>query len=322
MRFNDQHSAGLILVFAPFIFFACYFHIEILDPTNFYWLLQNDWGQHAIGQRALWYSEWSFPLTRSELIYPPVGAETALTDSNPLLSLLLKPFAPLFPSDFQVMGLWFLLMVYLQAWIGYLLISRYSPTKTIAALSGLIFLLWPAFWARMDHDTLMAHWLILLGLWIYVTPKDSLNRLAWFSGLLMLAASIHATLFLICAAIWSAEPLRLMWQASRRTTSWLHTVLMSSVPPVLAFSLLFLLGTLPGGGGWSWGFGEYSLNLNAPFNSVTGWGSVFFNPLPMHYWQRFEGYAYFGAGLIALLAFIAVPYSFQSQQNTLTPSPR
>ena len=317
-QFSDRRLMLLILFITPFLFFARHFHLEILNPANFYWLLTHDWGQHAVGQRALWSSEWSFPLTRAELIYPPIGAETALMDANPLLSLALKPFAPLFPNNFQVIGLWFLLMVYLQAWAGYLLIQRYASTRCLAAFAALVFLLWPAFWGRMDHDTLMAQWLILLGLWMFITPASPRTRLLRFSILLMLAASIHATLFLICAAIWSAEVLRTFWSSLKRRSTWIHLGLISTIPPAAAILLFFLIGTLPGGGERSWGFGEYSLNLNAPFNSVYDWGSVLFLHFPMHERQRFEGYAYFGAGLFLLFVLTLALKALGARTNTLS----
>lgn len=313
----DGWAALCLLLCGPAYLFIRHFHIAILDPTNIAWLMQHDWGQHALGMHAFLHDGWSWPLTRTGLFFPPEGAAIALTDSNPLIALPLKLFAWALPDDFQIIGPWLLACVFLQAWIGYLLLRPHAARSWIAALAALFFCVWPPLYFRMDHDTLVAHWVLLLGLWIYVTPADARARLLRMTGLLALAASVHAMLFMMAAAFWSAEALRLGWATWRARPRWPDLAAMALVPPLAGIAMFVLLGTLPGGVGGSWGFGEYSMNLNAPINPKDDWGSMMLPALDMGRFQ-YEGYAYFGVGLFLLFIF-AIAASVLSRRNAPAP---
>ena len=64
-----------------------------LDPRNFMWLMAGDWLQHWLGWLFFRNDPWTFPLGRISSLLYPVGTNIGFTDSNPLVSLLLKPFA-------------------------------------------------------------------------------------------------------------------------------------------------------------------------------------------------------------------------------------
>src|SRR2546428_12355110 len=77
-----------------------------LNPTHLGWLLKGDWAQHVLGWLLFRSEPWRLPLGSLPSALYPVGSTIGFTDSNPLLSIVLKPFAPHLPSDFQFIGPW------------------------------------------------------------------------------------------------------------------------------------------------------------------------------------------------------------------------
>ncbi len=288
--------------------FGAFFHFAILDPTNVSWLLTGDWGQHVVGWHALRNSDWAWPLTRTEAFYPGVGANTALMDANPLVSLMLRPFAPLLPDHFQFIGPWFLACVFLQALFAYLLLRPYATRAIAAAFAALIFLAWPQLYFRAayvmvtGHDTLMGQWIIVAAMWAYLTI-DWRTRVRRFTWVLALGALVHPHLFLMAAAIWGGSVLREAWlwrnglRSRQHTTQLAVTVL---TPIVVCAAVMVAVGSLPAPGGGKWGFGEYSMNLNALINPMYDDHSRYLPNLG-RVSRQYEGFQFLGLGLLALL---------------------
>ena len=326
-RSLDKRIAAAFLIVGPIYLFLRHFHIEILNPTNIYWLMNYDWGQHALGLHAHLHSDWAFPLTHTDKFFPPEGAAIALTDSNPLVAIPLKLFAWALPDNFQVIGPWLAVCVVFQIWVGYLLLRNYSRTRWTASLAALVFGIWPPFYFRMDHDTLVAHWLLILGMWIFVTPASAWTRCWRMTALLALSACIHPMMFLMVGLYWSADVLRLIWRTYKTPHIWRALASTALIPPTVAFLLFYLLGTLPGGTGGSWGFTEYSMNINSPINPMTDWGSRFLPALKTGPYQ-YEGFAYLGVGLLVLIGLAAASAMyrrlrsgrFENNTHSQTPS--
>jgi hypothetical protein len=303
-------AAGLRAAFftlAPLGLFLTFFNVRILDPSNVGWLLKGDWGQHVLGWHAFRHSPWTWPPAHNDLLAWPGGTELAYTDSNPLISFLLKPLGPWLPENFQFIGPWFLLCLCLHVVLAWKLLRRHSPNPVATAAGALLLSALPTLYNRMGHDTLMAHWTILWAFWIYFEVEPPALRRRWWIAALVVTAMIHFYLLVMVGAVWASDMAR-MAAAGRRLSSvqsrepWLKHAVVSVLGVLAAFAASGLFSGATASAG---GFGLYSMGLDAPFNPVFDTFSFFVRAHPLDEGQAFEGYQYLGAGLLLLIAVAA-----------------
>jgi len=157
-----------------FTIFANWLYLAVLDPTRVGWLLDgNDHGQGAIGLAAYLRAPPAWPSLHSSMLMAPQGLPVALTDSNPLLALLLRPFAAILPVGLQYFGLWLFACILLHTAFAAALVRRYAPNPVAAWIGAALMTLMPVLLARFGHVNLCAQWLILWALWIFIDAKRS-----------------------------------------------------------------------------------------------------------------------------------------------------
>lgn len=248
------------------VFFALFYGLAIVNPTNTDWIWQSvthDTAQHQLG--------WEFFRTDStggiinRLAYP-VGLSAIFMDVIPLLALVFKPFTAVLPSNFQYFGMWGLLCYMLMGGLAAILL-RYiwlrvngrRSTKVWAQLmftvaGSLIFVLSPMVMARnFYHPALAGQWLILLG-FIMIVYAARLRRwwilgIAW-SVVLVMTILIHpyflpmmgVLLVLSVVRYWT----RLTGSARLR---WAKAISMVLVPAALSLMVFAVLGGFSLGSG-------------------------------------------------------------------------
>src|SRR6186713_2658943 len=89
-----------------------------LNPANTSWAFYGDWRQHWLGWQFFRDAPWTFPPALLPALPYPVGTALAFTDSNPLVSILLKPFSPWLPAEAQFIGPWLALCLTPQGYAG------------------------------------------------------------------------------------------------------------------------------------------------------------------------------------------------------------
>lgn len=238
-----------------------------LNPLHTTWLFDGDWLQHWLGWLFFRREPWTFPIgTMASLPYP-VGTMIGFTDSNPLVSILLKPFSAWLPAEVQFIGPWLAGCFMLQGYLGALLTSTVTDDAGQQLLGGYLFALSPVLAVRIGHDTLCAHWLILgllyLGLRACDDPRAA-RRGAWMAaGAAMLAALIHPYLAAMCWVLAQAVQVRL-WRAN--AIGWPRAAAMVALGTAGMLSILYVVGYLSREGVSSSGFGVYSADLLALIN--------------------------------------------------------
>jgi len=272
-----------------------------LNPANADWVMAGDWLQHWLGWLFFRNDPWTFPLGRISSLPYPVGTTIGFTDSNPLMSLLLKPFSNLLPPDMQFIGPWFALCFVLQGYMGAALASTVTERRWQQFLGGVLIVLSPALVARLGHDTLCAHWLLIglmyLGLRSYADDA-AVRRAVWLTGgAAAMAAAIHPYLAAMCWVMAQAVFMRL-WRDRRRTLLATAVAAAGTTAAVLAvFAVIGYFGTKAQLG--TQGYGAFSSDLLTLFLPM---GHSRFLPT----WDlgnaQWEGLAYLGLGGIALLA--------------------
>jgi hypothetical protein len=254
---------------------------------------------HLIFQRPGWH----WPLFYTPDIFWPRGASIAMTDSNPLVSLLAKLIAGLRGHPANLLGFWLGVCWLLQPVAGVYAIRGLGVRRWETAAAGALFaVLFPAFLIRAGHINLCGQFTILLALGraARMTTRGTGSHLGdWLTAfaILLVAMAIHPMLFLMSAAVLAAPVLQAIIE--RRPERW--RIVVNFLAGVAVVVLLFQVSSGVTGG-MDRGFGVYSMNLLSP---VWPARSGLFGPTlmtPDATGGQYEGYNYLGAGGLVVIA--------------------
>jgi hypothetical protein len=275
--------------------FVAWMHPAILDPRNVGWLLDgSDRGQNSMGLIA-YLRAGSWPGLHDPLLMAPDGLPLALTDSNPLLGLLLGPFG--LPVGWQVTGLWLLSCVLLQVAFARALVTRYVADPFAAFLGTALLAISPALIARYGHVNLCAHWLILWALWVFIDPERS-RRPGWWAAVLGVALLVHPYLAVMAAAIWASAVLRLL---TLEPAAWRRMIAGAASGAALLALVAWWLGFVGLDALSTGSYGQFGMALDALWNPGNPDYSALLPGLATTAAQGFEGFNYLGAGLLSLI---------------------
>ena len=259
-----------------------------------------DMAQGLTGHLAFQLDAWRWPLLFAKNLFWPHGVTIALTDSNPLFSLVAKLLGTVSPGPPRnLLGVWLALCWLLQPVAAVFalraLCRSLAGAVAVAVLAGLF----PALLIRLGHVNLCGHFLILLALGLTLRLLQEKTTRRWIAAGLVLTIAIlsHPYLFMAAGSTLAAVPLQATIR--RRDRSWWRAwppFLAVTGAPVLLFALL--AGTLGGG---DKGFVVYSMNLLSPFWPQRS--GLFGADLPIidATGGQYEGFCYLGAGSLLLL---------------------
>lgn len=262
-----------------------------LNPLNVEWLRVGDLS--SAYTNLLYFRQtswWQWPIT--SLPNYGVGWSTMFNESGVVpLGLAAKLFDSVLPMHFQYFGLWALACFVLQGLLACVLLSKLNVTGWILWLGVLLFVTAPILsfrFAQLGHHDLVAHWLILLAVVLYL---DETLRVARLAGLLLLSLSINAYLFVIVVAVVVAH-LIAFWITDGPRPSKLQIV--RGIPLILAPSLIAYAAF----GYLSWGesvvgIGRFRLSVGA--FAARDFGG--------------EEFAYLGLGSLVVIGFAAVVFA-------------
>jgi len=294
------------------LFFVSVLGIKIVDPTYTTWLMQGDWGTHFLGWHFFRNEPWSFPLGTLKSYQYPVGTAVALTDANPLMALIFKPFSPILPEKFQYIGIWLLLCFCLQGMFGAILIRTLTNNIIIQLLGAAFFVVSPIMLYRICHPTLCSHWLLLGSIWLYFRnyKKSSLfPDLGLWGFLVIISASVQPYITPMVMGLALAFYLRLVF--IERTLTVKYSIFNISILIFSALTVWWLVGFLELGQARNYTArfdqGYFSMNLLAPIipnplnisESEHTW-SIFLKPQSLARGGQYEGFNYLGVGVIVL----------------------
>lgn len=256
--------------------------------------------------------EWRFPLFYVPQLAFPEGANIVYTDSVPLFALFLKGVYKVSGEWFNYFGLWLFLCFPLLALFAALAVLETGMEDALAAsAAALLAVSSPAFLARFGHAALMGHFLIAWSLWLYLRLRkrpDNLPAIGQFCAAAAVAILVQAYFLLMVVPFCFAA---LAQAAVERRLAPTRAAASAVVMIAAILATAFLAGIVgPGTGQASaWGFGHYSMNLLSPFipprdhlpafvaRRITWDGNGYS-------WDatggQYEGYSYFGAGLLLL----------------------
>ena len=311
--------------------FAYIVGIEIVDFGNIYWLIDCpiicDAQQHLLGWLFFRETEiLQFPLLKNTSFGLYTGSSLIYTDSLPIFAIIFKFFNSFLEFQFQYFGLWVLTCFGLQAIIADKILKIYINDNKFRAISIIFFCISPIFLNKLffSHLALASHWIILLGLYVYLSKKFSL--LKWLL-LITLSALVHGYYIGFISIIFIMAIVKEYLQ---------NKVSLRPAKTILFYFsylglLLYSLGYFMIGGGFSSpGFGKFKMNLNAlfdPMAEVTLSASQIFpeleTPSINSGFGDYEGYNFLGSGIIFLLIIvtpICIYYFKQIYKSLLAPT--
>lgn len=266
-----------------------------------------DGAQHIVGQRYFIRDAWRWPLLAVETVNTPDGLNIAFVDAIPGVALLLKPLSALLPDGFHGIGLWYAISALLQPVAAVWALRGTGETRIWPSIAvALIAAGMPAWLGRFGHAALMGHFLILLGLGIYLRLMRDPRRIGlWVlaSGLQMAALLVHPYLAVMTLALLAAVPVSLLL---RFNSAWF--VASCGVAAALSgvLGLMALLGYFGATG--DVGYGRYALNLLSPVWPAGSWlmGAAAPQTVDATGYGGWEGYNFLGFGVLGGLTILVL----------------
>jgi hypothetical protein len=296
------------------VVFCAMYGTRILDPTFFEWTMRGDAAQTFIGWHFFRHEPWTFPLGKISSYLYPQGTSIVYTGSTPLIVIFLKLFSPVLSPVFQYHGIWLLSCYLLQGYFAILLAGHITRNFTIRLLLTLFFLLPPTILHRAgEHKDLCAHWLITASLYLYFQRDNLISRLQWIA-LLSISSAIQFYLLAMAFVIFLGYRLRLLLSDfnHRSLLATLQSFTLTSATVLLTmWSVGYFIIKPSNASAWGWGW--YSMNLLAPLNPAPFDKFAFFQPVKLVA-SKYEGFNYFGLGLILLIA-IAMYEAFHYRKS-------
>lgn len=309
--------APLAAALFAFSTFAISIGLGLVDPTETRWLFfGGDPEIHFLAWHLFRNGPWSQPLGAIPNLMWPVGTSLGLTDAIPLFAFLFKPFSALLPADFQYLQLWVLCSAVLQGVFGAVLMRTVTDRVELQLLGACLCVMSPPAINRYNaHAALSAHWMLLAALWLYFRDRTRRPGAAWVI-LCSLAAATHPYLALMVVILMAAAHARAIVV---HPASWKRVVLQVAAAVGCAALVLWQCGYFVAGAAnlQATRFGYFSMNLLSPFLPISAYNAETgpFRPITD---GQYEGYAYFGAGVLMLsaVALVMLPRTLAASSKT------
>lgn len=305
-------------------------------PTNVGWLSKGDAAQHMVGWAFYSSEPLSRPVSKIHRWLAPAGTTIGLVDSIPGVAIPLKFLLGARGSRVQYFGIWILCCVLLLAVISALFLRAQGCCEVVAVGGGVLTCSSPVLWDRAmrGHFSLCAMFLLVFVLlcWALASRESAQERksrwLAAASVAVLVSAAVHPYLALLSGLLLTAMVLDLMFKGRWRRKAAGGLVLVAVAAG--AWRIVAWAGFFDGSSTMSLGgFGAYSFDLGSLVNPADRSRLL---PAVFDALDGREGYAYLGAGALALALvaltcrtrsrFLGAPADRASSRTGPVPFPR
>lgn len=305
-------SFGIGCIIGAVIFIIIY-GVQILDVTYDEWLVGygDDPTMHYLGWRLFRNSHWTFPLGLSDNSLYPYRASIVYTDSIPLFALIFKLLSPILPQKFQYFGLFGIFCFMLQGGTAKILLRKKIKQEWLRNVGAIFFITNVVFIQRMFwHLALSAHFLILLGMILFIYRNDIKNMyrkaLLWI-GLGGLAISIQFYIYGMLSVMLVFFVIIELIDTDKDLKKIFKVIIVYIIPYIAITSLIFyVLGGFYGSVEvLDSNSGLYNADLSTLINPMGK--SIFFSNVSFSDSQM-EGFGYLGSAIIILLILALIGF--------------
>ncbi|MFD2908594.1 DUF6311 domain-containing protein [Flavobacterium ardleyense] len=304
---------------ASIVFYVIY-GIVSLNPKETDWLMSayHDWGTHYLGAAFYRLEPWSFPIGDMSNLYYPVSTNVGFTDSIPLLAFLTKLFSGILPQEFQYLGIWLFICTFLLSYYTFKICNLYKLNIFFSFTTVILVVLNPVFIFRGIHPALSSHFLIVASIYYYLirTNKDSAFKINRYQILILfIASSINPYITVMIFGFNMALPLKHYFFEKTINLKQLLLFPVLSVFSILFFWIIFGMIQFKKSTDLASvdSFNMYSFNLNSFYNSY-GHFSKFLPNFGFVNDKQYEGFAYFGLGMLILILISALIITFSKRK--------
>jgi len=256
------------------------------------------WSQYTSDPAASW-------LVSARLSYP-LSMNFALFDPFPILLLALGKFSNLVPDKTQYFGVYFICSLCLQGLFGYLLLKQNilfslkdrAYREPVCAMGALFFVLCPfGFYRFQQHFVLSSQWIIVMSIWASLGTRDKSLRTWLICNCLVILFVSGAHPYLTLMVLISQFSILIFFSNDEGALD--KGIRMAALSSVCAIGL-YVFGFLSAAGVRVFGYGYFSMNALAPFDS-NGLGRLLPIDIPDPTGgQSWEGFNYLGVGTLLL----------------------
>ena len=302
--------------------FLMIYGITPLDPTSDSWIMagydEPDIIQHYSGWIAFRNSEWAFPIGLAKDMAIEEGTFVSYTDSIPWVAILFKAVRKLLPGTFQYFGLYALFCYILQAVAAFKILFYKTNNQSYSFLGIVLFVFAPILLERsFRHTALGSQWLILFAIYVWMRNRNAyrVKNYVVFLILLVLAIGIHPYFLPMIAVFMLLTVIEDCLKKKYISIVWFIISLL------ITYGAGCLIGVLGTGIETSrWGYGIYSMNLNAVLNPTScgkyTWSSLF--KIHPQILGNYDGFNYIGAGVFTGILIVAVILMIFGRKKEIT----
>ncbi len=291
--------AGISLVLGIIYFLVMYGPYSLFfTHVNWIYTTGRDPLQHQLGWEFFRSEPWHFPLGTIETYGYPAGTSLVFLDSIPLMAFFFKLFSPWLGQNFQYFGIWELISVIGQMFIGMLILSQFTRSYLQKVLgASLLVLSPPMIMKAFFHSSLSAHWILLLGiLFVILEYRKQIKHWLWLL-LFFTAMLIHLYYIPMLLPLWIISRI---FHYRNDANKWKIIVdLLGVVAVIMGVGYLTGIFSLDARNLSTYPYGIYSWNLNGFVNPLEF--SKILSGLPIGSEFQSEGFSYLGLGMITLV---------------------
>jgi len=311
---------GIYFLFL-FISFLCLVGVLGIDNISFQsieWLYYN--GNDITLPQTSWYffknDIWRFPPGSNPNYGDELGSSIVFSDSIPILSLFFKSLKSFIPKNFQYISFWYFICFYLQLFLSFKILKKFTNSISYSFIGSLFFLIAPIFIYRINIASAAAgQWILLLSLYLALTYKIDKSKLPWIL-LIVLSSLINFYFTVMIFTIYSLLRIFNLKFEKEIFFKFIKDFFIITILLLLAFYLIgyFEVRMVDA---LALGFGRDKLNLLSIFDSFNSnyniYWSLFLPDIQLSSFEEGEGFNYFGLGqiimsLLALVLFLNKNY--------------
>lgn len=320
---NLIRNKNIISIIISTIVFQIIYGLKVLNPKNTDWIMSayHDWGQHYLGAAYYRNESWQFPLGEIKNFYFPVGTNVGFMDSIPIMALFTKVFSGILPENFQYLGIWLFICVFFLAYYTFKICTLFRTSFFLSIITVILVVLNPVFIFRGIHPALSSHFLILASIYYYLikTNNNNSRKINIYQVIIIfIASTINPYLTLMIFGFNVALPLKHYFIEKSINLKQLFFFPIISIFLVLFFWIIFGMIQFKTSTDLASvdSFNLYSFNLNSFYNSY-GYFSKFLTNYGFVSDKQYEGFAYFGLGIILLIILSLLIILFNIKRDFL-----